>query len=235
MRFTLTLLILAASVGSSSGQQKPGTTGSNRIEMKVERKEGMEWRPVDPALVFAQDDRLRFRFRTNFDGYLYVMNQGTSGDYTLLYPRQDTGELNRIEAGKEYLVPATQGSFRITGPAGHDVVFWMISPIELKSGNGSTKSGYVPLPPPPQRAAASAGVLRPRCDDAIFRARGECIDSAAGPRSISEKSSLPENLSRIPKMNSRELIFIREQESAVVSSPVPLKGPVIYEFRLAHN
>jgi hypothetical protein len=235
MRSTLALLMLAASVGSSSGQQRPDTAGSNRIEMKVERKEGADWKLVDPALVFSRDDRLRFKFRTNFDGYLYVMNQGTSGDYTLLFPRQDTGEQNRIEAGKEYAVPSTQGSFRVTGPAGHDVVFWMISPIELKSGDGSTRSGYVPLPPPPSRSATSSGSLRPRCDDAIFRARGECIDTAAGPRSITEKSSVPDHLSRIPKTNSRELIFIREQERAVVSSPVPLKGPVIYEFRLAHN
>jgi hypothetical protein len=232
MRSTLALLLsFSASVGLSAGQQTPG---SNRIEMKVERKEGVEWKQVDPALVFAKDDRVRFKFRTNFDGYLYVMNQGTSGDYTLLFPRQDTGEENRISAGREYVVPSTQGSFRITGPAGHDVVFWMISPIELKSRDGSTRSGYVPLPPPPRRAAGVAS-LRPRCDDGIFRARGECVDSGAGPRSVTPNTTLPENLSKIPKMNSRELIFIREQESAIVSSPVPLKGPVIYEFRLAHN
>jgi hypothetical protein len=232
MKSTLVLLLsLSASAGLSSGQQTPG---SNRIEMKVERKEGSEWKQVDPALVFGQRDRIRFKFRTNFDGYLYVMNQGTSGDYTLLFPRQDTGEQNRVAAGKEYVVPSTQGSFRITGPAGHDVVFWMISPIELKSGEGSSRSGYVPLPPPPNRAASAASV-RPRCDDAIFRARGECIDPAAGPRALPESNTLPENLSRVPRMKSRELIFIREQESAIVSSPVPLKGPVIYEFRLAHN
>jgi hypothetical protein len=232
MRPTLVLLLsLSASAGLSSGQQTPG---SNRIEMKVERKEGAQWKQVDPALVFSQNDRIRFKFRTNFNGYLYIINQGTSGDYTLLFPRQDTGEQNRVEAGKEYVVPSTQGSFRITGPAGHDVVFWMLSPIELKSTDGSTRSGYVPLPPPPKKAAIAAS-LRPRCDDAIFRARGECIDPAAGPHALPENSELPENLGKVPKMRSRELIFIREQESAIVSSPVPLKGPVIYEFRLAHN
>ncbi len=224
MRFAFAFMLLTS---AASAQQKTHLQGSNRMEMEVERRDGAHWKLVDPGLVFSNDDQIRFRFRTNFNGFLYVMNQGTSGDYTLLYPREDTGQLNRIEAGKDYLVPSsTQGSFRIAGPAGHDVVYWMIAPVDLKAG---------PLPRPPQRVERPSGVLRPRCDDAIFRARGECIDSSAGPRALDQKSALPENLSRVPKLSSRELIFIRENHSSVVSSPVPLKGPVIYEFRLAHK
>lgn len=231
----LTAVLVAALAPFAAAQQKPAASGSNRIEMKVERRDSAQWKVVDPALVFAQDDRVRFKLRTNFDGFLYVMNLGTSGDYTLLFPREDTGEQNRIQAGKEYLVPSTQGSFRIAGPAGHDVVYWLVSPIELKSPDGKTKSGYIPLPPPPPKSAMPPPTLRPRCDDAIFRARGECVDTGAGPRSLNEKSELPQNMSGVTKMNSRELLFIREQDSSVVSSPVPLKGPVIYEFRLAHR
>ena len=48
------------------------------------------------------------------------MNHGTADTYELLFPRTDTGSDNRIEAGKEYVVPATQGWFRIAGPAGQD-------------------------------------------------------------------------------------------------------------------
>src|SRR5688572_10000761 len=107
---------------------------SNRMEMKLERMDAGAWKIVDPALVFAQGDHVRFRFRTNFDGYLYVMNQGTSGDYAQLFPRADTGEQNRIEAGKEYFVPSKGGSFRIQGPAGHDIVYWLVSPIPLETG-----------------------------------------------------------------------------------------------------
>ena len=93
----------------SAGQAKPPAPrktlarGAHRIEITLERQEGEAWRAVDPGLVLDSGDRVRFRFRANFDGYLYVMNEGTSGAYTLLFPREETGRENNIRAGKEYL------------------------------------------------------------------------------------------------------------------------------------
>jgi hypothetical protein len=78
-------------------------------------------------------------------------------------------------------------------------------------------------------------ILLPRCDDSIFRARGECIDSSAGLRPIPETDELPENLKGVPRAKSRELIIMRKEDSSTVSSPVPLTEPVIYQFRLAHK
>jgi hypothetical protein len=75
----------------------------------------------------------------------------------------------------------------------------------------------------------------PRCDDTLFKARGECIDSGAGMRGISREETLPGNLNTIPGAGSRELLFIREKDLSVAASPGPLSGPVIYEFRLAHR
>ena len=89
------------------------------------------WRAIDPGLVLAQNDRVRFKFRTNFDGYLYVMNQSTSGKYEQLFPREETGRDNRISASKEYQVPATSAAFRIAGPPGHEIVYWMVTPARL--------------------------------------------------------------------------------------------------------
>jgi hypothetical protein len=202
------------------------------MELTLENRAGGAWRVIDPGLVLDKDSRVRFRFKANFSGYLYVMNQGTSGEYTMLFPRQDTGEANKVEAGKTYTVPATEGAFRITGPAGQDIIYWVVSPMELGS-SGSTRP-YLPLPPPPQPGPVPPNLI-PRCDDTILRARGDCVDTTAGPRAVSQTGPVPENLSGVPRMQSRELFFIREQKAAVVSSPVPLTGPVIYEFRLAHR
>ena len=52
---------------------------------------------------------MRFRFRTNFDGYLYVTNLGTSGKYEQLFPRQETGQDNRITP------PRIKGAGHVTG------------------------------------------------------------------------------------------------------------------------
>jgi Domain of unknown function (DUF4384) len=203
--------------------------GPNRIELTLERQESGNWRAVDPGLVFDTGDRVRFRFHANFDGYLYVVNQATSGNYETLFPRQDTGEQNRIEAGKEYVVPATQGWFRITGPPGYDVLYWLVTPLAL-----GAQPKYQPLPPPPKSGPVPPR-LTPRCDDTIFKARGECVDTSAGPKGVKPAEKLPENLSGVPGAASRELMFIRKQKSSVVASPAPFGGPVIYEFRVAHR
>jgi hypothetical protein len=202
------------------------------MEITLERREQAGWLAIDPGLILESNDRVRFRFRANFDGYLYVMNKGTSGSYELLFPREETGRENRIESGREYRIPATQAWFRIAGPPGHDIVYWLVTPLALESGGSGPE--YLPLPPPPA-SAPLPGNLLPRCDDAILRARGLCIDSSAGPRSVTEKEILPENLAGVPRANSRELVIMRKQDSSLISSPVPLKGPVLYEFRLAHK
>ena len=227
-------VILAASallaVVPAWSQTKPAGDAPNRMTLAVERYENGAWQAVDPALIFSQNDRVRFRFSSNFDGYLYVMNRSTSGKYEMLFPREDTGEQNRVETGKQYVVPATQGWFRITGPAGHDVLYWVVSPLNLSSG----APRYRPLPPPPPPGSAPAN-LKPRCDDAIFKARGDCVDSSAGPRQVTAADQLPENLRGLPGVGSRELLFMQENNRLVVSSPAPLEGPAVYEFQLSHR
>ena len=198
-----------------------------RIKLTVERQEGSAWKNVDAALVFNVGDKLRFHVTSSFNGYLYVMNHGTSGAYELLFPRNDTGSDNRIEAGKDYVVPAAQGWFKVSGPAGHDVVYWVISPIKL--GNEVRT-----LPPPPPHPDLPLS-FHPRCDDTIFKSRGDCIDTSAGVKPLKEGEAAPKNLEGIAQPTPRELLFIQEKGSTVVSSPAPLSGPVVYELRLAHR
>lgn len=219
------LALATAAVGSSSDEPQ-------RMEITLERQEGSEWEIIDPGLVLDKGDRVRFRFRTNFDGHLYVMNQGTSGSYELLFPREETGRENKIEAGQEYRIPATQAWFRIDGPPGQDIVYWLVTPLALATGDSG--ASYVPLPPPPKQTPPPENLL-PRCDEAILRARSICVDSSAGPRGVTGKEALPENLAGVPGTSSRELVIMRKQDSSLISSPTPLKGPVLYEFRLAHR
>jgi hypothetical protein len=190
-------------------------TDTYRMEILLDRFESGSWKPVDPGLVLDHADRVRFRFRSNFDGYLYVVNRGTSGQSEQLFPRQETGQQNAIQAGQQYQVPATETLFRIDGPAGYEVVYWLVSPVRLVDGFGH-------LPTSPSKAPA----LLPRCDDTILRARGDCIDNGAGLK------LRPRDL---PSGNRQNLLLMRQKDSSVVASPLPLDGPVIYEFHLAHR
>jgi hypothetical protein len=223
-------LMLAGATLALLAQSSP-PQGPYRMEIVLERRDAGAWHAVDPGLVLAQNDRVRFRFHTNFKGYLYVMNQSTSGTYAMLFPAEDTGRENRITAGKDYLIPATETLFRIAGPAGHEIVYWMVMPSALHPEEPT----YVPLPPPPPRQKPLPANMTPRCDDALFRARGDCIDTSAGPKHVTSRELLPDNLAQLPSGNSNGLMFLRQQNTAVVSSPVPLQGPVIYEFHLAHK
>jgi hypothetical protein len=196
-----------------------------RVALKVERQEKDTWHLMDAATVFKNGDKIRFRMSANFPGYLYVMNHGTSGTYELLFPRADTGSDNRVEAGKEYIVPAVQGWFRMAGPAGYDTVYMLVSPVEMASESR-------PLPPP---ASPVPSTLRPRCDDTVFRARGECVDGAAGVKPVMPGEKLPENLNGVAGPTPRDLLFIQDQGAVVMSSKEGLAGPVMYELHLAHR
>jgi hypothetical protein len=199
------------------------TQGARRMELMLERRDGADWRTIDPGLVLDQGDRVRFRFRTNFDGYLYVMNQSTSGKYEQLFPREETGQDNRLVAGREYQVPASSTAFRIAGPPGHEIVYWLVTPARL------TDASSPPAPLPERKTAPPT--LIPRCDDAVLRARGDCVDSSAGPRLVPRGAELPQNY----PVGGRDLMFMRQKDTAVISSREPLNGPILYEFDLAHR
>ena len=116
----------------------------------------------------------------------------------------------------------------MSGPPGQDVVNWLVSPVDMGKQ-------YQPLPPPLAPADRPLQIT-PRCDDSIFKARGDCVDTSAG---VKPAGKLPENMNGVVKPTPRELLFIQDnsigKESVVVSSPAPLSGPVVYELRLAHR
>ncbi|MBZ5585776.1 MAG: DUF4384 domain-containing protein [Acidobacteriia bacterium] len=224
------LAALGLAAAAALAQPRPATLnqGAHRMEISLERLDSGKWNIIDPGLVLAQGDRVRFRFRTNFDGYLYVMNQSTSGTYEQLFPREETGRDNRVAAGQEYSVPATSVAFRIAGPPGHEVVYWLITPARLS--DAPPRLG----PPPAERNSAPLKLI-PRCDDAVLRARGDCIDTSAGPRLVPRGADVPPNIAQAGAQSASGLVVMRQKETAVISSPEPLTGPVIYEFRLAHR
>jgi len=223
-------LCLAAALASpqSGNVSRTMTEGAHRMELVLERLDHDTWRTIDPGLVLAQGDRVRFKFRTNFDGYLYVMNQSSSGTYEQLFPGEETGQDNRISASREYQVPATSAAFRIAGPAGYETVYWLVTPARL--------SDTAPRYQPPPATKAAPPTLIPRCDDTIWKSRGDCVDPSAGPKLVPRGEAIPQNLVG-PGLSrdQRDLLFMRQKNTAVISSPVPLTGPVIYEYRLAHR
>jgi hypothetical protein len=194
-----------------------------RLEITIEKRETGAWKIMDPGHVFQDGDQIRFRFKSNQAGFLYVVNEGTTGDQSTLFPSEEAGTDNKIDPGREYIVPATSGAFRITGPKGYDTVYWVLSPVRV-----GEPAKYRPLPPPPEPGKVPAN-LSPRCDDTVLKARGDCVDSRAG---------LQPNL--VPGLVPRELFFVRKGDQSIVSArpikvALALSAPITYQFRIAHQ
>jgi hypothetical protein len=209
----------------AASAQSRGSSGSQWLEINLDRNERGAWKTIEPGLVLDQNDLVRFRFRTNFSGFVYIVNYGTSGSHTLLFPSEAAGRQNRIEAGREYTVPQEDSSFRVTGPAGQDVVYWIVSPVPLDAEQAKKLRR-------PDAAPTRSPVLMPRCDETLLRARGQCIDSTAGPRNIPPDASLPPTL---PNIAPRELVIMQKSEATRVSAGDAAGHPFVYEYRLAHR
>jgi hypothetical protein len=217
----------------TAGRAQAQAEVNHRIDLVLEKKEGTSVRTVEPNYVFSAGDKLRFRLKSAVNGYLYVMNQGSSGVWQQLFPRDGVTQSRTVAAGKQYLVPASgSGWFQVTGPPGYDNVYFLISPVDLgKSppGSGSQQSSSS------EADAASFATATPRCDDELFRARGECLDTHAGLKPLDKGESLPEKFSQFSAMTSRDLIVVDNSSDTSVSSTEPFEGPSMYRFRIAHK
>jgi serine/threonine protein kinase len=88
---------------------------------------------VDHAKDFVTGDRVRFAFEANIDGYLYVAQQGTSGNWTVLFPNpQINGGRNSVKRFEEYEVPEGDW-FLMAGDPGIEHVFVFLSREPLKT------------------------------------------------------------------------------------------------------
>lgn len=88
---------------------------------------------VDPAKEFQTGDRIRFAFESNIDGYLYVAQQGASGNWTVLFPNEEiNGGRNAVKRFEEYEVPRGEW-FMLDSNVGTEHVFVFLSREPLKT------------------------------------------------------------------------------------------------------
>lgn len=97
-----------------------------RYSVLKQRTDGT-YQEISPEAVFHAGDRIRLSLMSNQQGYLYVVEQGSSGKWIPLYPGGNaTPDSNRLAAGKEYLVPG-KGAWEFKGDAGQERLFVLLS------------------------------------------------------------------------------------------------------------
>ncbi len=86
---------------------------------------------VTPDRVFQSGDRIKVRVETNRDGYLYLLNVGSTGRYHLLFPHPKLSEgSNFVKARAVYDIP--YGAFiRFDDNPGEESLLVMLSPYPM--------------------------------------------------------------------------------------------------------
>ena len=186
--------------------------GRSYVQVTLERQEVLEWRPVDPRMILQPKDKIRFRFSTSFPGYLYVFNRASDGTAAKLFPNEEPAN-NRVQPGQAYLLPSPTGNYVIDGPPGYDITHWIVTTEPLSTLPASSGLPRSEIP----------NTMVPRCREGGLRARGGCLDDKAGPQPP-----------RDSPLKARS-IRIDKGLDARISAPAAKPGPIVYEFRVAHQ
>jgi len=83
-----------------------------------------DWRKVTASEVFNTSDCFIVVFKANFTGKLLIVNQGTSGRNTIIFPNRD--QKNGMERRVEYSLPHDKG-FKFKAPAGTEKIIFLMS------------------------------------------------------------------------------------------------------------
>ncbi len=84
---------------------------------------------VDPDTTFRSGDRIRIQVKANTSGYLYVVAQGSSGTWQVLFPSADVeGGSNLLEPGDARQVPpGDRGQFVFDDRGGTEKLFLVLA------------------------------------------------------------------------------------------------------------
>jgi hypothetical protein len=94
--------------------------------------ENIDVQEASPNTIFHSGDRVRLIFESNIDGYLYVMQKGSTGQDRLLFPNAEIVGDNLIKRGVHYSVPFKRW-FAFDRNPGEEKLTVVVSRTPLKS------------------------------------------------------------------------------------------------------
>lgn len=153
-----TLLLFCSAFAQSPGaQQIYESNQAQGLKVSVELKREAAIRRVTPQTLFQTGDQIKLHFTSNFDGYVYALNETPSGRIVLLFPREDTGTANLVHSGRDYVIPSTDGWFRFAGRPGVEKIHIIASSHPL----AEVETRY--------RPPTSAALVAPTRDSVVVR------------------------------------------------------------------
>ena len=155
-----------------------------------------EYAEVTPGAVFHSGDHIRLSFLANEPGYFYVIQQGSSGAWSPIFPPPNAGpDANKIVAGQPQVVPSGTRAFAFDQNPGDEKLYVILSrtPIaDIDRVIENLRTGKAAQPSAP----ASGG--------------------DAGPM-MEAKNNIPDFF--VQKLASRDLSLVEEQKVDESSKP----------------
>jgi hypothetical protein len=92
---------------------------------------------VMPSTVFHSGDRVKVSIMANHQGYLYIIQQGSSGNWSPIFPSADAPrDSNFVESGKVYEIPG-DGAFELNEQRGKEKLFIVLSLEPIRDLDGA--------------------------------------------------------------------------------------------------
>lgn len=121
------LYYAASRPGASASASAPRVPRAGLKYRVLRRNPAGDAVEVDPDTVFRSGDRVRFGFEPNIDGFLYVIQEGTSGRWSMLFPHPGIqGGLNDVARFTEVAIPPG-GWFRFDDNPGTERILVYLS------------------------------------------------------------------------------------------------------------
>lgn len=93
------------------------------LRISILKVNGADSVEVPPSTHFKSGDRIQLKIQTNSDGFLYVVAQGSSGAWQVMFPAKSKNEgSNRVNAGDEHT-----SNFRFDAKPGVEKLFVVLS------------------------------------------------------------------------------------------------------------
>jgi len=149
----------------------------------LQRQSGGDYGEVFPETVFHSGDKVKLSVMANQAGYLYIIEQGSSGSWVPLFPAQNAApESNHVAAGRVYLVPsASDESFQFNQQPGKEHLFILLSREPIADLDqvifGLQHKTSAPAPTSAAPASASAAPAMLEADNRITDALIERLQS----------------------------------------------------------
>lgn len=199
-------LYLSYGQGQGSGQAagRPGT------KITIERMRDGRVSYVSPDTTFYSGDRIKFHFTTNFSGYVAILQEGSTGRRSILFPYR--GADNRVAPRRDNVIPGTRDDW-----------------ITFDRNQGTEKLTFIMSKNPLAELGRLSAVLGPQPGG------GGSTGGQVTPGSAEEQQILNELNSRALDA-SRDLTIQTVGNSAyAVAAGQNIGAPVGFTLRLAHR